>query len=94
MSGLPLLARARRVLALVTDPRTPRLPRLAVALAVAYLLWPADLLPDFVPPIVGWLDDAVVVWLSLRWLLRSAPKGASASAGPREAGSGAGRLRP
>jgi uncharacterized membrane protein YkvA (DUF1232 family) len=94
VSGLPLLTRLRRVLALVSDPRTPRLPRLAVAVAIAYLLWPADLLPDFMPPIVGWIDDALMVWLSVRWLLHSAAKNVGIPVPPPDAGAGAGPLRP
>jgi uncharacterized membrane protein YkvA (DUF1232 family) len=70
---LDLLARARRVAQLLTDPRTPRLPRLAVLLAALYLLFPLDLLPEWVFPIVGYVDDLGLIWLSLRWLLRSGP---------------------
>jgi uncharacterized membrane protein YkvA (DUF1232 family) len=97
VSGLPLLARLRRVFALVSDPRTPRLPRLAVALAIAYFLWPADLLPDFLPPVLGWLDDAVLLWLSFRWLLGSVAGGAADSGGSRQpprSGSDEPSLRP
>ena len=32
-----------------------------------------DLLPEFVFPIVGYIDDLGLIWLSLRWLLKSAP---------------------
>lgn len=67
-----LLARLDRVLALLRDPRTPKLPKLAVGLAVLYLLWPADLLPAALLPVVGWIDDLVALWASLSWLLRSA----------------------
>ena len=70
---MDLLARVRRVAQLLTDPRTPRLPRLAVLLAALYLLIPMDLLPEFVFPIVGYIDDLGLVWLSLRWLLKSGP---------------------
>ena len=70
---MDLLARARRVAQLLTDPRTPRLPRLAVLLATLYLLVPVDLLPEFVFPIVGYIDDLGLIWLSLRWLLKSGP---------------------
>jgi len=31
-------------------------PKLGVGLAVLYLIWPIDLLPDLVP-FFGWLDD-------------------------------------
>jgi uncharacterized membrane protein YkvA (DUF1232 family) len=75
-----LAARLRRVARLLTDPRTPRLPKLAVVLAAAYLLVPADALPELVFPVVGYLDDLVAVWLSLRWLLKS---GAAQDASPR-----------
>jgi len=68
------MTRLRRVLALLTDPRTPRLPRLAVGMAVLYLLFPFDLVPDWIVPVAGWLDDATLLWLALRWLLRSGPK--------------------
>lgn len=68
---MSLLDRARRVVRLLGDPRTPRLPRAAVLLSVLYLLCPIDLLPEWIFPVVGYLDDLVVVWFSLRWLLRS-----------------------
>ena len=75
--------RIRRVLALLRDPRTPGLPKLAVALAAVYLLWPLDLVPDFIVPVVGFLDDLVIVWASLRWLVR---RGGAAVDAPRPGG--------
>lgn len=65
--------RLLRVLALLRDPRTPTLPRLAVLAAVLYLLSPVDLIPEALFPVVGWLDDLTFVWLALRWLIKSAP---------------------
>jgi len=65
----------RRIYTLLRDPRTPKLPRLALMLAGLYLLWPADLLPDFLIPVGGFLDDLTFIWLAARWLLKSgAPK--------------------
>ncbi len=64
-------ARFQRVLALLRDPRTPKLPRLLVGLAIAYLLWPIDLLPDFAIPVAGYMDDLTLLWLSVRWLFKS-----------------------
>jgi uncharacterized membrane protein YkvA (DUF1232 family) len=61
----------RRIVALLRDPRTPKLPRLALALALAYVIWPADLVPDFLVPLGGYLDDLTFVWLAARWLLKS-----------------------
>jgi uncharacterized membrane protein YkvA (DUF1232 family) len=68
--------RLARLLALLRDPRTPALPRLAVLLAVVYLLSPVDLIPAALFPVVGWFDDLTFVWLALRWLVKSAPPAA------------------
>src|SRR3954447_11551967 len=54
---------------LLTDPRVPRRHKLALALLVAYLAMPFDLVPDFIP-VAGQLDDAVLVALVLRLLAR------------------------
>jgi uncharacterized membrane protein YkvA (DUF1232 family) len=40
-----------------------------LALVVAYLLCPVDLVPDFIP-VAGHLDDAILVSLALRGLAR------------------------
>jgi uncharacterized membrane protein YkvA (DUF1232 family) len=63
----------RRIVTLLRDPRTPKLPRLALALAAAYLIWPADLMPELLIPLAGWLDDLTFLWLAVRWLLKSGP---------------------
>jgi uncharacterized membrane protein YkvA (DUF1232 family) len=46
------------------DPGTPKLAKWIVGLAVAYLLSPVDLIPDFIP-VVGYLDDVILVPLFL-----------------------------
>ena len=55
---------------LARDPRVPRWRKLLLLGVVGYLLVPIDLVPDFIP-IAGQLDDAVIVALVLRSLLRS-----------------------
>ena len=56
---------------LLADPRVPRAWKLASAFALVYLAVPFDLVPDVIP-IAGQLDDAILVALVLRGLLRSA----------------------
>jgi uncharacterized membrane protein YkvA (DUF1232 family) len=56
---------------LLADPRVPRIRKAALAATIAYLAMPFDLVPDFIP-VAGQLDDALVVALALRGLLRGA----------------------
>jgi uncharacterized membrane protein YkvA (DUF1232 family) len=55
------------------DPRTPWYARLFVASVVAYALSPIDLIPDFVP-VLGYLDDLILVPLGLALALRLIPE--------------------
>jgi uncharacterized membrane protein YkvA (DUF1232 family) len=54
---------------LIRDPRVPRSSRLWLWFAVAWLISPIDLIPEFVP-VAGPLDDAIVASLVLRHVLR------------------------
>jgi uncharacterized membrane protein YkvA (DUF1232 family) len=54
------------------DPRVPWYARLFVGLIVAYALSPIDLIPDFVP-ILGYLDDLILVPLGIALALRMVP---------------------
>jgi uncharacterized membrane protein YkvA (DUF1232 family) len=56
---------------LLADSRVPRRWKIASAFALVYLAVPFDLVPDFIP-VAGQLDDAILVALVLRGLLRSA----------------------
>jgi uncharacterized membrane protein YkvA (DUF1232 family) len=66
---LPDLVRMLRRLA--ADPDVPRGVRIRLVLLLAYLALPIDLVPDFVP-VLGYADDAVVVVLALRSVVRRA----------------------
>ncbi|APO74467.1 hypothetical protein AM571_CH01643 [Rhizobium etli 8C-3] len=48
------------------DPRVPWLAKATAAAVAAYALSPIDLIPDFVP-VLGYLDDLVIVPLGI-WL--------------------------
>ncbi len=66
---LPDLVRLVRRLA--ADGELPRGVRVRLWLLLGYLLMPVDLVPDFVP-VLGYADDAVVVALALRSVVRRA----------------------
>lgn len=68
-----LARRARLSLRLMGDPRVPRFPKLLVLGALAYAILPLDLVPDLLVPVAGYLDDAVLLWLALRALVRLSP---------------------
>ena len=55
---------------LLRDPRVPRRWKLALAALAAYLAFPLDLVPDFIP-VAGQLDDVILVALVLRGLVRA-----------------------
>lgn len=55
----------------MADSRIPRRRKFVLVLIVVYLASPIDVIPDFLPGI-GQLDDAVLVALGLRYLLRGA----------------------
>jgi uncharacterized membrane protein YkvA (DUF1232 family) len=54
------------------DPRTPTLAKVAAAAVAAYALSPIDLIPDFVP-VLGYLDDVVIVPLGILLAVRLVP---------------------
>jgi uncharacterized membrane protein YkvA (DUF1232 family) len=61
------------------DPRTPRPVRLLALAVAAYALSPIDLIPDFVP-VLGYLDDLMIVPLGLWLVLRLVPAAVLAEA--------------
>lgn len=61
----------RLVRRLAADPGLPRGIRVRLALLVAYLAFPIDVVPDFVP-VLGYADDAIIVTVVLRSVVRRA----------------------
>ena len=66
---LPDILRLLRRLA--GDARVPRAARVRLWLLLGYLAIPIDLVPDFVP-VLGYADDAIIVSLVLRSVVRHA----------------------
>lgn len=54
------------------DPRVPFYARLLMAGVIAYALSPVDLIPDFIP-VIGYLDDVILLPLGIRLVLRMIP---------------------
>lgn len=63
------------------DPRVPRKAKLAVVFAGLWVASPIDLIPEFIP-VIGPLDDIVVVALVLRYAGRQVPRDVLLSAWP------------
>jgi uncharacterized membrane protein YkvA (DUF1232 family) len=54
------------------DPRTPWTVKALVLAVVAYAASPIDLIPDFIP-VLGYLDELILLPLALRFILRLVP---------------------
>lgn len=78
-----LPACATTVRRLRKDARVPRRAKLAVGFAGLWVLSPIDLIPEFLP-IIGPLDDVVVVALALRYAARRVPREVLFEAWPAE----------
>ena len=65
------------------DPRVPTKAKVAVAFAGLWVLSPIDLIPEFLP-VIGPLDDVVVVALALRYAARRVPREVLFEAWPAE----------
>jgi uncharacterized membrane protein YkvA (DUF1232 family) len=55
------------------DPRVPLRVKIIILLVIAYLLSPIDLIPDFIP-VLGYLDDFLLITVGIPILLKMVPK--------------------
>lgn len=65
--------RLKLIARLVGDGRVNILSKLLPLGALAYLLWPVDLAPAVVLPIIGTLDDVAILWLGSYLFVEMAP---------------------
>ena len=54
------------------DPRTPLLAKVLALIVAAYAVSPIDLIPDFIP-IIGYLDDLIIMPLGIMLVVRLIP---------------------
>lgn len=66
-----------------SDPRVPGRAKVVVAFAGLWVLSPIDLIPEFLP-IIGPLDDVIVVALAFRYAARQVPHAVLLEAWPAE----------
>jgi len=66
---------------LYRDPRVPTSAKVVLAVAALWVLSPIDLIPEFLP-VIGPLDDVVVVALALRYAGRRVPRAVLLEAWP------------
>jgi len=66
-------------------PQAPGWLKVGAAALVLYIVSPVDLIPDLLP-VIGVLDDLVLVPLALRWLLARLPEPIRRYAQDRAAG--------
>jgi uncharacterized membrane protein YkvA (DUF1232 family) len=65
------------------DPRVPRGAKVAVLIAALWVASPIDLIPEFLP-VIGPLDDVIVVVLAFRYVARRVPRDVLLEAWPGE----------
>jgi uncharacterized membrane protein YkvA (DUF1232 family) len=58
---------------LLSDGRVPIFAKLVLGLCVAYVLWPFDLIPDVVIPLLGQIDDVAILLGGVKFLLNQTP---------------------
>lgn len=63
------------------DPRVPRRAKVAILIAGLWVASPIDLIPEFLP-VIGPLDDIIVVALALRYAGRHVPRDVLLNAWP------------
>jgi uncharacterized membrane protein YkvA (DUF1232 family) len=71
-SGARLATMLLALWKLFRHPETPRAPRLVAISVLAYALSPIDLIPDFIP-VIGLLDDIVLIPLGVALAVRLTP---------------------
>ena len=75
--ALPWRAKLKLIGRLLRDKQVPWYAKLIIPAVIAYLAMPLDIIPDFIP-VLGQLDDMLVIVVGTVLLLRLTPAGAIA----------------
>jgi len=70
--GSDLVKLPGRLRRLAADPRTPRRTRWVLIALAVYVASPIDPIPDFIP-VIGHLDELLIVPVMLAWVRRTIP---------------------
>lgn len=70
--GLSLQGKIAFAKALARDPEIPAYAKGIIAVAIAYLALPFDLIPDFIP-VLGQLDDVLFVGIAIALIIMLVP---------------------
>lgn len=68
-----VFVKAMAVFRALADKRTPLLPKVIGIAALAYILFPFDVMSDLVP-FTGWIDDASIAGIALLLIAKLIPK--------------------
>ena len=58
---------------MLRNPRTQRVSKVLLGIAIAYAVSPIDLIPDFIP-VIGYLDDLIILPLLILIAIRLIPR--------------------
>ncbi len=68
-----IVSNARLAWKLFRDPRVSKATKVLIpGIAVAYLLLPIDVIPDFIP-VIGQLDDLAIIALAIKFFIDMSP---------------------
>lgn len=76
---------ARRLWFALRHPQAPGWLKVGTGLLLLYLLSPIDIVPDWIP-LLGVVDDVVVITAAVRWMLGRLPASVRADVDRRVAG--------
>ncbi len=70
--GLALPNMGKLLVRLMRDPRVPLRPKITVGATLLYLVSPIDLIPEMIAPVIGQVDDILLIAFSLDRLVKAA----------------------